>query len=95
MPTYDYRCGACGNIFEASHGMREAPAVECAECGLPAKRLLSAPNLKLGNWSSPTAAKYARTTPAEEIARERELQKGYQDVWLPDAVKHNPWDDKA
>jgi putative FmdB family regulatory protein len=95
VPRYDYACANCGNAFETSHGMFEEPKVECPACKHAAERLLSSPNLKLGNWSSPTAAKYAKTTPAEEIAREREQQKAYKDIWLPSAVKHNPWDDQA
>ena len=91
MPRYDYGCPSCGSVFEISHGMFEEPKVECPACARPAKRLLSSPNLKLGNWSSPTAAKYAKTSPVEEIARERELQKGYEDIRLPEPVKHNPW----
>lgn len=91
MPIYEYGCGSCRQVFEISHGMFEKPRVGCTRCGRRAKRLLSAPGLKLGNWSSPTAARYAKTTAGEEIAREREQQKGYDKIWLPDAVKHNPW----
>jgi putative FmdB family regulatory protein len=92
MPRYDYACTDCGNNFETGHGMFEEPRVLCPRCGRRAKRLLCAPGLNLGNCSSPTAAKYAKISPAEEIAREREQQRNYQDIWLPAEVKHNPWE---
>ncbi len=33
MPTYDYRCGACGHAFEAFQSMREGVKRKCPECG--------------------------------------------------------------
>jgi len=41
MPTYDYKCKACGQSFELFHGMSENPAVECPECGGQCTRLIS------------------------------------------------------
>jgi hypothetical protein len=29
----------------------------------------------------------------EEIARERDLQKDYERIWLPPPVKHSPWEE--
>jgi hypothetical protein len=31
-------------------------------------------------------------SPREEVAKERELQKDYERIWLPPPVKHSPWD---
>ena len=43
MPTYDYRCHACGRDFEAFHALA-APKPPCPDCGGEAVRvLLSAP----------------------------------------------------
>jgi hypothetical protein len=56
-------------------------------------RIISAPNLNRYNFSSPTEAKYARVTRREETAKERELQKVYERIWLPPPVKHDPWED--
>lgn len=42
MPTYDYKCLACGARFEKFQGIT-APAIgTCPECGGKAKRLISA-----------------------------------------------------
>jgi hypothetical protein len=53
--------------------------------------VISAPNLNRGNFSSPTAEKYSKISPQEEIAKEKELQRVYERVWLPPPVKHSPW----
>jgi len=41
MPTYDYRCGDCGHVFEIFHGMTEQPRLECPKCGGTPQRLIS------------------------------------------------------
>jgi len=38
-------------------------------------------------------SKYARMPIQEELAREKELQKSYENIRLPNGVKHNPWND--
>jgi len=32
MPTYDYRCAACGHALEIFHGISEAPRRTCPKC---------------------------------------------------------------
>lgn len=32
MPTYDYRCNACGHTFELFQSMKDAPKRKCPEC---------------------------------------------------------------
>ncbi len=39
MARYDYRCPACGAIFEVEHPMGERPAVDCPSCGHGAERV--------------------------------------------------------
>ena len=42
MPTYEYRCGACGHLFEKLQSFSEKPIRKCPECGkLSVKRLIS------------------------------------------------------
>ncbi len=38
MPTYDYKCTACGHCFEAVHGFDEK-VEDCEVCGLPVRRV--------------------------------------------------------
>ena len=49
MPIYEFECTTHGT-FELTRPMAQVrePA-ECPECGAPAKRLLSAPNLATGS----------------------------------------------
>lgn len=42
MPTYEYRCPACGNDFEKFQRMSDEPVADCPECAAKAERRLSA-----------------------------------------------------
>ncbi|HEY1955716.1 MAG TPA: zinc ribbon domain-containing protein [Polyangiaceae bacterium] len=55
MPTYEYACKACGNAWEASQRISEAPLTECPKCHQQtAERQISGGNfiLKGGGWYS-------------------------------------------
>jgi putative FmdB family regulatory protein len=93
MPIYEYECAPCHVIYETRQSASDPPVAACPRCGGTVTRLMSAPNLNLSNHSSPTAAKYAQVSEREEIAREQELQREYQRIWLPPPVKHNPWEE--
>jgi putative FmdB family regulatory protein len=95
MPTYEYECEPCRVIYETRHGVNDRAPAGCPRCGAPVNRLMSAPNLKRGNYASPTEAKYAKMSTREEVAREKVLQKDYERIWLPPPVKHSPWDEGA
>lgn len=41
MPTYDYRCRACGRDFEVFQRMSDKPGASCPGCGSAAERLIS------------------------------------------------------
>lgn len=38
MPTYDYKCPSCGNVFEKFHGMNEKLQVQCPACSTVAEK---------------------------------------------------------
>jgi len=42
MPTYDYKCDACGHTFERQQKMSDPPVKKCPECGKPVRRLIGA-----------------------------------------------------
>src|SRR6188768_756371 len=43
MPTYDYKCKACGHTLEIFQSMTESPKRKCPECGKNAlERLIGA-----------------------------------------------------
>jgi putative FmdB family regulatory protein len=93
MPVYEYECEPCRVVYEVRQSMGDRPLETCPRCQGAVGRVMSAPNLNLQNFSSPTAARYAKRSDREEIAREGELQKGYERIWLPPPVKHDPWED--
>ena len=41
MPTYEYRCPACGHAFEKFEKMNAAGRAKCPRCGKPAERQIS------------------------------------------------------
>lgn len=92
MPTYEYACDPCLTIYRTRHGMNEQGLLRCQTCNGQLRKVLSAPSLNTSNHSSPTAAKYSRLSESDEVAREKELQKVYQTIWVPPEVKHSPWD---
>ena len=93
MPLYEYACDSCRVIYQTRHGMGIAPRPEaCPRCNGGLRKVLSAPSLNVRNYTSPTEAKYANLSVSDEIAKEKELQKVYETVWLPEGVKPSPWD---
>jgi putative FmdB family regulatory protein len=52
MPTYEFSCPSC-STFEASYSMAEVPdAMDCPDCGRPARRRMSAPRLSIASSSA-------------------------------------------
>ena len=49
MPFYDFECDLCGDFTSFCTIEQRDRAIECPECGLEARRLVSAPNLALMN----------------------------------------------
>lgn len=92
MPTYEYACDGCRIIYQTRHGMNEPGLQQCPACASTLRKVFSAPALNTRNHSSPTAAKYSRLSESDEIAKERDLQKVYETIWVPPEVKHSPWD---
>ena len=92
MPFYEYACDACLIIYKTSHGINAPGPDKCPKCEGALRKVLSAPYLNTRNYSSPTEAKYANLSVSDEIAKEKELQKVYESIWIPPEVKHSPWD---
>lgn len=41
MPTYEYKCRKCGNLFDQFQKMTAKAAAKCPKCGAKAERQLS------------------------------------------------------
>ena len=93
MPTYEYACDPCLVIYRTRHGMNEQGPQACSKCQGPLRKVISAPNLNVRNYTSPTQARYANLSESDEIAKEKALQKVYETIWVPPEVKHSPWDE--
>lgn len=55
MPTYEYRCDACGHEFEKEQRISEKPLKKCPSCGAQkARRMIGGTGfiLKGGGWYS-------------------------------------------
>ena len=40
MPTYDYECMSCGNVFEVFQNINDKRLDKCPKCGKKVKRLI-------------------------------------------------------
>lgn len=55
MPTYEYRCDACGHEFEKEQRITEKPIKKCPKCGaMKSRRMVGGTGfiLKGGGWYS-------------------------------------------
>lgn len=52
MPVYEYKCHACGLVFEARQKFTDAPLTACTSCGGQVEKLISLGGfaLKGGGW---------------------------------------------
>ncbi len=41
MPTYGYRCPACGHEYDKVQKISDLTRAECLECGTPGERIIS------------------------------------------------------
>lgn len=54
MPIYEYAavnqgCAHCEAHFDVRQKLSDAELIACPQCGAPVKRVLSAPNVAIGN----------------------------------------------
>ena len=40
MPTYEYECQKCGNVFEKFQNIKDEPLKKCPKCSGKVKRLI-------------------------------------------------------
>jgi putative FmdB family regulatory protein len=57
MPTYEYRCTACGREFEVMHGVHGTGPEKCEVCGGALRKMISAPavHFKGSGWAGKDA----------------------------------------
>jgi putative FmdB family regulatory protein len=57
MPTYEYRCTACGREVEVMHGVHGTGPEKCEVCGGALRKMISAPavHFKGSGWAGKDA----------------------------------------
>ena len=68
MPIYEYKCDACGQVFELKQSFSDAPLTLHEGCGGAVERLISAPALQF-KGSGWYITDYARGGSAAEKAK--------------------------
>jgi len=63
MPTYDYRCKACGHTFDEFQSITDKPLKKCPKCGGTLQRLLGTGSGIIFKGSGFYATDYRRGTP--------------------------------
>ena len=76
MPTFDYRCTACGRVFEVLHGVHASGPERCEVCGGALSKLISAPaiHFKGSGWAKKDARDSARSRSASSATSEPKVE---------------------
>jgi putative FmdB family regulatory protein len=67
VPTYDYRCKACGEELEVFQSFSDEPLSTCAACGGELRKLFGAPGIAFkgsGFYKTDSRGSRRSTTPA-------------------------------
>jgi putative FmdB family regulatory protein len=84
MPTYDYKCKDCGNIFEVFQSMSAEKIKVCPKCGGTVKRLIGAGSTPIFKGSGfyqtdyknkPTETKKSTTKTTPVVKKETDAPK--------------------
>jgi putative FmdB family regulatory protein len=81
MPTYEYRCQACGHEVEALQSMKDAPLSDCPACSSPSlKRQISRGTGMIFKGSGFYETDYRRKTGVRESAEAPSVEKTVQEA---------------
>ena len=75
MPTYDYKCEKCGNVFEVFQSMTARKLRKCPRCGGKLQRLLGTGAGIIFNGSGFYATDYRSPSYQQAEKKEKESQK--------------------
>jgi len=66
MPTYDYKCEKCGEVFERFQKITDDPVKKCPECSGPVRRLIGTGSGLIFKGSGFYQTDYKDTCPASK-----------------------------
>jgi putative FmdB family regulatory protein len=66
MPTYDYKCESCKDIFEFFQNMSDKPLIKCPKCNNNVRRLVSGGSGLIFKGSGFYLTDYAKKKPNEK-----------------------------
>ena len=78
MARYDYKCTACGKVFEVEHPMSERPEVSCPDCGARAEQVFGTYGIEFkgsGYYNTDQRDKKASSSAASPEAKPAEKPK--------------------
>jgi len=90
MPTYEYLCTTCQNLWEEVQKISEPPIEVCPKCGAStAKRQISGGSfiLKGGGWY---ADLYSSSKPGAKAAKDEGASSGGGEASKPTETKESP-----
>ena len=78
MPIYEYRCGACEQVFEALQRVHDEPLDACRRCGGPAERIISSPAIHFvgSGWYVTDYARKGQEPKGEGKGTDKDGEKG-------------------
>ena len=74
MPTYDYRCKACGQELEVFQSFSDDPLTTCEACGGELRKLFGAPGIAFkgsGFYKTDSRGSSKRSAPAASSTSEK------------------------
>ena len=74
MPTYDYRCKACGQELEVFQSFTDEPLTTCEACGGELRKLFGAPGIAFkgsGFYKNDSRGSRKSTVPADKSSSDK------------------------
>ncbi len=95
MPTYDYRCDACENVFEVFQSFSEDPLSKCPEenCGGAVKKIFSAPGISFkgsGFYKNDSRSKSSSSSSSSPDSKSTSSDSSVSDSKAKDSSSSSP-----
>ncbi len=75
MPTYEYKCTECGNLFELFQSMNSEPVKSCPKCGGIVKRLIGSGSGPIFKGTGFYQTDYKKSSPKSDSGGKKDSSK--------------------